>query len=152
MVVNSKILLVDDDKDLREMVANALRLRAYPVAAVADGKQALTRLQDEEFDEGITDVNLAGMSGIDLCAGVSGVRPDLPVIIGARAAARAGSAAEPEDLGGFVGSSIESSGRGVISFWGGLYKISGGCRMQRDLLGDAAVDRRGAMTFPPGTA
>jgi DNA-binding NtrC family response regulator len=86
-----QILLVDDDKDLREMVANALRLRAYTVAAVADGKHALTRLQDEEFDAGITDVNLSGMSGVDLCAGVSGVRPGLPVI-----------AAEPEDLRGLL--------------------------------------------------
>ena len=79
--MNTKILLVDDDEDLREMVADALRLRSYDVQTAPDGTQALALLHEHEFDAVITDVNLAGTSGIDLCASVSAVRPDLPVIM-----------------------------------------------------------------------
>ena len=63
------------------MVADSLRLRSYIVEAVPDGNQALALLREQEFDAVITDVNLAGASGIDLCASVSAVRPDLPVIM-----------------------------------------------------------------------
>jgi two-component system response regulator AtoC len=79
--VTEKLLLIDDDKDMRELLTSALRSFSYAVEAVESGAAALARLQTEHFSAVISDVNLAGMSGIELCTTLSAKWPELPVII-----------------------------------------------------------------------
>ena len=79
--VRARVLLVDDDEELRELVTKALEGPAFSVAAVAGGTEALGLLGEHDFDAILADVTLAGMSGIELCARVAGTRPDIPVII-----------------------------------------------------------------------
>jgi len=80
-IVSDKLLLIDDDEDLRELLAGALRSASYAVEAVASGAEALARLAEQHFDAVISDINLAGLSGIDLCATLSANWPELPVIM-----------------------------------------------------------------------
>jgi CheY-like chemotaxis protein len=66
------ILLVDDDPEVRAALDEPLRLPGYNVAAVDSAEAALDRLEQKPADLTITDVNMAGMSGIALCARLKG--------------------------------------------------------------------------------
>src|SRR3954454_22970619 len=79
--VSDNLLLVDDDVDLRGVLSTVLRSLSYTVEAVASAAQALALLRSQHFDAVISDVNLEGHSGIDLCATLSASWPELPVIM-----------------------------------------------------------------------
>src|SRR5438045_1247994 len=79
--MTEKLLLIDDDGDMRELLASALRSFSYTVEAVASGAEALEWLKTQHFCAVISDVNLVGMSGIELCTTLSATWPELPVII-----------------------------------------------------------------------
>src|SRR6266508_2870496 len=75
------ILLVDDDPEARELLVDALTRRGFAAKAVASGGEALGMLQDGEFDGMVVDVNLGGMTGIELCRRAGETRPNLPAIV-----------------------------------------------------------------------
>ncbi|HEY8021987.1 MAG TPA: response regulator transcription factor [Thermoanaerobaculia bacterium] len=62
-----KILIVDDDADLRGLVAYALRQAGYLVIEAADGAAALDAYEREEPALVILDVNLPRLSGFEVC-------------------------------------------------------------------------------------
>ncbi len=62
-----KILIVDDDIELRELIGFALRQAGYLVVAAADGAEALTVFDREQPDLLILDVNLPQISGLEVC-------------------------------------------------------------------------------------
>jgi signal transduction histidine kinase/ActR/RegA family two-component response regulator len=67
-----RILIVDDDARIREMLDRALRLDDHRVLAVASGAKALDALDHGEFDLILSDVMMPGMSGMELYESVSG--------------------------------------------------------------------------------
>jgi two-component system, OmpR family, KDP operon response regulator KdpE len=75
-----KILIVDDDAQIRKLVRVNLEGRGYTVQEAVDGEDAITRLKSEAFDLLILDLVMPGMSGIDVCAWVR-ERSDTPVIV-----------------------------------------------------------------------
>ncbi len=79
--VSEKVLVVDDDGDTRDLLASALHSFSCTVEAVESGDAALARLQTEHFSVVIADVNLPGMSGIELCGKLCATWPELPVIM-----------------------------------------------------------------------
>jgi DNA-binding response OmpR family regulator len=62
-----KILVVDDDADLRGLIAYALRQAGYLVLEEADGAAGLARVEREEPDLVILDVNLPKLDGFEVC-------------------------------------------------------------------------------------
>jgi len=62
-----KILIVDDDRELRELVGFVLRRAGYPVVEAADGPEAVRRHAVERPDLVILDVNLPGFDGFEVC-------------------------------------------------------------------------------------
>src|SRR5262249_1161039 len=52
----------------------------WPVVR-ADGSGALDLLRAEDFDAVITDLNMPGMNGVELCQRIASGRPDVPVIV-----------------------------------------------------------------------
>lgn len=62
-----KILIVDDDLELRELIGFALRQAGYLVVQAADGNEALRVFDAEQPDLVILDVNLPYLSGWDVC-------------------------------------------------------------------------------------
>jgi DNA-binding response OmpR family regulator len=62
-----KILIVDDDIELRELIGFALRQAGYLVVTAADGAEALVMFDREQPDLLILDVNLPKMSGLEVC-------------------------------------------------------------------------------------
>ncbi len=64
----ARILIVDDDRVIRDMVAAALEHAGYETDQAADGAQALLRLQHHDIDVILLDVGLPRMSGLDVLA------------------------------------------------------------------------------------
>lgn len=62
-----KILVADDDMELRGLIAYALRQAGYLVVEAADGVAALTVFEKEEPGLVILDVNMPRLSGLDVC-------------------------------------------------------------------------------------
>jgi len=61
-----RILVVDDEADLRELFTELLSGEGYDTRAAADGQEALERIRAEEFDLVLMDVWMPGMNGIEL--------------------------------------------------------------------------------------
>ena len=62
-----KILIVDDDIELRELIGFALRQAGYLVIQAADGAEALHVFDREQPDLVILDINLPGINGLEVC-------------------------------------------------------------------------------------
>lgn len=76
-----RILVVDDEASIREVLARTLSLAEYEVEAVADGRTALERLKLVPYDLLITDLKMPGVDGLTVIREARRYRPDLPVII-----------------------------------------------------------------------
>lgn len=78
-----RILVVDDEASIRELLVKTLSLAEYEVDTAADGDSALARLRDtaNRCDLAIVDLKMPGMDGLMLIRQVKRLRPDLPVII-----------------------------------------------------------------------
>ena len=74
-----RILVVDDDQQLREVLSDMLRLDGHEVTVACDGNDALERFAEAEFDLVITDLGMPGMSGLDLAGVIHETNPDLPI-------------------------------------------------------------------------
>jgi two-component system response regulator MprA len=66
-VAHSRVLVVDDDADVREAVQTALELEGHTVSTAADGLAALTRLGQAEFDALVLDVLMPHVDGFEVC-------------------------------------------------------------------------------------
>jgi DNA-binding response OmpR family regulator len=62
-----KVLVADDDADLRELIAFGLAQAGYLVIKAADGPAALERFAAESPDLVVLDINMPGMSGFQVC-------------------------------------------------------------------------------------
>lgn len=78
-----RILVADDDRDIRDLVTFKLAQAGYEVKAVDDGSQAIAAIESWEPDLAILDVMMPGMSGIDVLRRVRGddKTKDLRVIL-----------------------------------------------------------------------
>ncbi len=77
-----RILLVEDECVLRELVAQFLRMEGFDVVEAADGLQGLERYVGlGPFEVVLLDLNLPGLSGVELCGRIKGIRPSQPVLI-----------------------------------------------------------------------
>jgi len=76
-----RILLIDDDKDVRDTIKLVLRMDRHEVVEAAEGRQGLELLNDGQFDLVITDYVMPEMSGDLLAAEVKRINPATPVIM-----------------------------------------------------------------------
>src|SRR5579871_3983826 len=79
--MDRRILIIDDDRSMCEVLESELRRREFEVSWVVTPQEALSRFEQEDFGLVITDVNMAGMSGVDLCRQLVSRREDMPVIV-----------------------------------------------------------------------
>ena len=77
-----KILVVDDERAVRESLRRALELEGYEIELAADGSEALYRLEGtEEPDAIILDVLMPGVDGLEVCRRIRGTGSKLPVLM-----------------------------------------------------------------------
>ena len=77
-----KILVVDDERAVRESLRRALELEGYEIELAGDGSEALDRLESsEEPDAMILDVLMPGVDGLEVCRRIRGTGSKLPVLM-----------------------------------------------------------------------
>ena len=76
-----KVLLVEDDRSLREALADTLLLAGHDFHAVGSAEEALTAVAREAFSLVISDVNMPGMDGHQLLSLLRVRQPQLPVLL-----------------------------------------------------------------------
>lgn len=69
MTQPARILVVDDDGDMRALLADELRREGYEVTEASDGGEAVLACRRGEFDVILMDKNMPGPSGLDLLPG-----------------------------------------------------------------------------------
>ncbi len=75
------ILVADDERNIREGLAEALRLEGYEVALAADGEEALRAVEEGRIDLVVTDLRMPKVSGNEVLKRVAGSYPGMPVIV-----------------------------------------------------------------------
>lgn len=76
-----RILLAEDDKNLREILSATLRKENYNVIAACDGEDAAQAFRREKFDLVITDVMMPHSDGNELCANIRRLSQEVPVLM-----------------------------------------------------------------------
>ncbi len=79
--MNEKILIVDDDENMLEVLRLRVQGEAYNVTVTSEEQEALNIAKDKIFDLAILDLKLAHSSGIDLMQDLHEIAPEMPVII-----------------------------------------------------------------------
>jgi len=74
---SQRVLLVEDDPAIRELLRFHLGLAGYEVEEVGDGRLALLRARTERFDLLVLDVMLPGLDGVSLCPAVRAEGPNV---------------------------------------------------------------------------
>ena len=78
---NVKILLVDDDDSLRDMLSIVLKKEGYDVVSLENAMLALKLLKKKSFDLIISDIKMPGISGIKLLERMKSINNEIPVIM-----------------------------------------------------------------------
>ena len=94
----ARILLAEDDEDMRRFLVKALQRAGYDVTDFDNGASAYERLREEPFSLLLTDIVMPEMDGIELARRATEIDPDLKVmfITGFAAVALQGGRTAPE--------------------------------------------------------
>ena len=78
-----RVLVVDDESSIRDLLAKTLALAEYDVDTASDGASALDRLRERRgnYDLMIADLRMPGMDGLSLIREVKHINANLPIII-----------------------------------------------------------------------
>jgi DNA-binding response OmpR family regulator len=79
--VSGRILVVDDDRDIRDLVAIKLESAGHEIVTREDGSQALEAAVEGGWDVIVLDVMMPGMSGIDVLRALRDRGDETPVIL-----------------------------------------------------------------------
>jgi DNA-binding NtrC family response regulator len=78
---SERLLIVDDDEEMRDLLRKVLEKEGYRVSVAADGRQALAVLAQGAFDLVVTDMLMPQDGGLELLETLHRIHPALPVII-----------------------------------------------------------------------
>jgi DNA-binding NtrC family response regulator len=79
--MSGRVLLVDDDPSMLELLQARLTRRGFTVTSVTRPEAAVPLVLEQPFDVVLTDLNMQGLSGTELCERVVANLPDLPVVV-----------------------------------------------------------------------
>ncbi|WGD55717.1 response regulator [Bradyrhizobium sp. CB1650] len=76
----TRILIIDDQKDVRAMVAIVLRVNRFEVVEASSGAAGLKAFGESSFDAAIVDIFLGDTSGVDVIASLRERAPAMPIV------------------------------------------------------------------------
>ncbi len=79
--MSGRVLIVDDEQSMCELLEVDLRMRDFKTAWFTSADEGFQALIKDSFDVVLTDLNMPGGGGIDLCERIVANRPDIPVIV-----------------------------------------------------------------------
>ena len=77
----ARVLVVDDEASIRDLLSRTLALAEYEVDTAADASSALDRVRSVAYDVLVADLKIPGMDGLTLIRQVKRIRSELPVVI-----------------------------------------------------------------------
>ena len=77
----ARVLVVDDEAPIRDLLARTLALADYEVDAAPDGRTAVDRLRIIDYDLLITDLRMPGFDGLSVIREARRLKTDIPIII-----------------------------------------------------------------------
>ncbi|MGH7323570.1 MAG: response regulator [Candidatus Rokuibacteriota bacterium] len=78
---DTRVLVIDDEPGVRDVIATTLGREGYLVTTCANGREAVARFDAEAFDVVVTDLGMRGLTGWDVAAHVKANRPATPVVL-----------------------------------------------------------------------
>ncbi len=79
--VGRRVLIIDDDRSMCDVLEAELGKRGFQAVGTTSPEDALRRLVEDDFGLVLTDINMHGMSGVDLCRQIVESREELPVVV-----------------------------------------------------------------------
>src|SRR3954469_22028002 len=79
--MNGRVLIVDDDQAMCEMLVRGLSKKSFACEARTTTDEALAAVLADDFDVVVTDIQMSGMNGLELCERIVTNRPDVPVVV-----------------------------------------------------------------------
>jgi CheY-like chemotaxis protein len=76
-----RVLLVEDDEDNRELMAEVLASSGFEVLSSATGQEGLKTLSERSVDVVVTDVGMPGMGGLEMARAAKAIAPQVPVVV-----------------------------------------------------------------------
>ena len=81
MSPRKRILIVDDDPDVHQLLIAALEAPDRQIESASDGLTGLRRIEAAPYDLVMTDVNMPGIDGMELLERIGNFRPDTRVLV-----------------------------------------------------------------------
>jgi DNA-binding response OmpR family regulator len=83
VTTSPRVLVVEDERNIRELVCLHLGLEGYACEGLANGQEALARAERERFDLLVLDLMIPGLDGVSLCRAVrrAGPNQDVPILM-----------------------------------------------------------------------
>lgn len=78
---NKRLLIVDDDKQIRELLAFDIAQSGYIVDSAIDGEEGLKKALENNYDLILLDVMMPKMNGYDVCKNIRIAKPDIPILM-----------------------------------------------------------------------
>ena len=79
--MTEKVLLVDDEEEFVETLAERMRTRGMEVSTTNSGADALDLVDGEDFDVVVLDLKMPGIDGLEALKRIKGRRPDIQVVL-----------------------------------------------------------------------
>jgi two-component system cell cycle response regulator CpdR len=76
----ARILLAEDDNEMRQFLAHSLRRAGHDVSATEDGESAADALERQNFDLLLADVVMPGLDGVELAKRAARISPSLKIV------------------------------------------------------------------------
>lgn len=77
----TKILVIEDEEELRAAIRRILVMNGYAVCCARDGRSALAQIKEEPADLILTDIFMPGMEGLETIRMFTARFPDIPVVV-----------------------------------------------------------------------
>jgi signal transduction histidine kinase/ActR/RegA family two-component response regulator len=81
LTLETRLLIVDDDPDIRQLLVDRLSAEGYEVETAVDGTQALQAIQQDRFSGVLLDIGIPGIDGLDVLRHVRESNRQLPIVI-----------------------------------------------------------------------
>ena len=77
----SRILVVDDEEQMREIISQFLTKLGYQAVSASNGRDALATFREQSFDLVLSDVRMPGLTGLQLLKAIKELSPKTPVVL-----------------------------------------------------------------------
>ena len=77
---NKRLLIIDDDEDMRSLLADFFEGEGFEPELVNNGSEAFRKMAHQSYDLVITDIRMTGLSGLDILPGLKTLQPRTSVI------------------------------------------------------------------------